>query len=217
MTTVSQALAVPTILATLAQMDAVKFARVTYRAKGTGELAIHTMLVNFNMDSLYKEDVETVEALHDAYSKAYNANPDDDAAKVKMLAAGQILASLKESLALGIGNNSKYTHGPHAGDTYVHLHGIKNVKAHKASGIVYVYGRPISKTVLEEGEYKTVKHSPLTLAKNDIRAQLQTGNLRQFIVEHVRKVQCDGDTIIVEENDDAKKADMVSKGKGKAK
>jgi hypothetical protein len=206
---IPESVAVPSLLSAFAHVGEAQFARVWYRAKQTGELAIHTIGLNFDMAQLYTDDVTAVSALHSAYAKDYNTNPKNDDAKIHMLAAGEILASLKESLTVGIGFNSKYTHAPFAGDTYVNMAGCQNVKVHKESGLVYVLGVSINKTILEAGEYKEVKSRPLTIAKNKIRKELQTGHIRQLIVERVSKLAMAGNVIEVVEDDDWKKTQIT--------
>jgi hypothetical protein len=199
---------VPSLLAAFAGVPSAQFAKVTYRAKGTGELAIHTLGLNFDIELLYHQDITAVGALYDGYKQDY-AKDNTGTAKLRMLAAGAILASLKESIAKGIGNNSAYTHGPHAGDTYVNLTGVKNCKVHKENGTVYVLGFSVSKKiVLEAGEYKEVNSLPLTIEKNKIRAELQTGHIRQFVVERVSKLQMAGETIEIVEDDAWKKGQV---------
>lgn len=44
----------------LGKIDSAKFASFTYKAKGTGEVAKHTVLLKFSTEEAYKKDLESV-------------------------------------------------------------------------------------------------------------------------------------------------------------
>jgi hypothetical protein len=62
---------------------------------------------------------------------------------------------------------------------------------------LYIFGQSIRKTITEEIEYKAVKSSAKTIAKNVIKKNyLSTGKLRSFIVDCViGDIKINGDTI----------------------
>lgn len=83
---------------------------------------------------------------------------------VQLQAIDELIASVKNSLDKGIGNNDAYTKK----DKYDHI--APNLKMDKESGKIYLSGFVIGKTVLQEKKApKTVNSAPKTIAKNVIR------------------------------------------------
>lgn len=173
------------VLDMLGNVKGAQFARFTYRAKGTNELARHILLVNTDTKALYMKDVATLQALIPTI-------PLDQ--PLRLRAAYAILNSLQESLAVGIGHNSEYVHSPERADTYVTLNHMPNVKVHKRTGDVYVMGLAQDKVVLEPGVYKEIRSSPLTLAKHEIDKQLRRSHVRQFVLPNLVSCAIAGDT-----------------------
>lgn len=182
----------PNVLTTASLVEAIergkgaKFASFTYRAKGTGELAKVTLILGADTANAYEKDIEqlqaTVEMLKDANDP------------VALKAAQELLVSLQTSLKVGIGNNPLYTHQ----ETYVLPVGLPGIKVHKEEGTVYVMGMVQNKTVIEAGEYKVVKSSAKTIAKNEIRKSLRSGKIRQYILPNVVRASLNGEVLELE-------------------
>lgn len=181
------------VIAKLSSLSGAQFASFTYRAKESGELARHTVVLNFSMRNLYEKDVVTVEAI-----AATETDP------LKLQAAQEILSSLAVSLQGGIGNNPAYTHSEEArgegNQTYVSIPSLPGVKVHRETGDVYVYGLSENKVVLEPGTYKEVKSKPLTIAKNGIRKVLRSGKVRQYSLGSLVEARINGDTLELDVN-----------------
>lgn len=147
-----------------------RFASLLYRAKGTGELARHQLVMGVDLYKAYRRDIRVL------------------AAKLRFLdgidkiAAEELLASLKESLQKGIGNNSQYTrrntetNRSNKGEIQVDI-------AVAMDGNIRLRGLVIGKTVLEKGECKQVKSSEKTIAKNKLRKLLKSGKIRTFSID----------------------------------
>ena len=157
-----------------------RFASLTYTAKGTGEKARHTVALGVSVERAYKRDVAILEAMRPTLEG------------VKAQACDELLASLRESLTVGIGNNSAYT----CADVYAPI--ARGIKVHKESGAVHVFGFGLQKSVIEKGEYKTVRSSEKTLAKNELRKRLKSGKFRQFVLSEVSEAKMNGKTLIFE-------------------
>lgn len=69
------------------------------------------------------------------------------------------------------------------------------VKVHNESGLLFIYGFRVSKQVLKEGVYKSVKSSALTIAKNELRKLLKTNKFKQFSIEIGNELTAKGETI----------------------
>lgn len=69
------------------------------------------------------------------------------------------------------------------------------VKVHNETGLLYIYGYRVSKTVLVEGEYPTVNSKRETLVKNELRKLLKTDKYTNFSIEVGNELTAKGETI----------------------
>lgn len=164
----------------LTKTSSARFASFTYSAKGTGEVARHTLRLGASVTAAYRKDLAKLEKLAPTLSG------------VEAEACAELIASLKESLEKGIGNNSAYT----GADTYVTI--AKGIKVHKESGEIYVSGFSRAKAVIEAGTFKTVKSSPKTIAKNKLRKGLLSGKIRQFALPSTLSAKLNGKELVFE-------------------
>lgn len=157
-----------------------KFVSFVYRTKGTHELARHTIALGVNLERVYKRDRSILSG-----KLAHLSGLQETAAR-------EMLASLNDSLKNGIGNNANYTQK----DIYDNIG--KGVKIHRESGEIEIYGFSHRKEVLEDGEYKKVNSSAITLAKKEIKKSLKTSKFRQFSLSKLRAAKIAGDVIILD-------------------
>lgn len=66
-------------------------------------------------------------------------------------------------------------------EAYTHI--CEGLKVHNETGFIYVYAYRISKKVIKEGEYKETNSSAITIAKNELRRLLKTGQYKSFKLE----------------------------------
>lgn len=175
------------VLAKLSALSGAQFARFTYVAKTSGEVAEHTVILNFDVRTVYEKDIATLETLRPTLSG------------LDLQACDEILASLAVSLEGGIGDNPAYTHSADArgegNETYINIPGLRGVSIHRETGEVYVKGLAESKRVIVEGEHKEVKSRPLTIAKRQLDKGLRRGKIRQFALGHLVSARINGDTL----------------------
>lgn len=155
-----------------------KFASIQYRAKGTGELAKYFVILGASTVKLYEKDIAQLEEMI------------PNLEGIELEAATAILASRRQSLEKGIGNNDAYTNK----NTYIHVD-IPGIKIHKETGAIYVTALVEDKTVIEPGEYKKVNSRPLTIAKRKIEKELPSGRFRQFILPNVTVARLNGEVL----------------------
>lgn len=160
----------------LAQVGA-RFASLTYTAKGTGEVAKHRLILGVNLARAYRRDLVILKGELPKLSG------------IPRQSCEELIASLEESLRVGIGNNSKYT----CREVYETI--SKGLKLHLENGELHVYGFSNGKTVLTPGATKTVKSSEKTIAKNALRKKMKSGKFRQFALSEVEGVNVNGKTI----------------------
>ncbi len=156
-----------------------RFASILYTAKGSGEIARHVVCLGVSVERAYRRDIAILTAKRPAL------------VGVALQACDELIASLRESLTVGIGNNSAYT----CKDVYLNL--ATGIKAHAESGELYVTGFTVGKTVLSAGIHKVVKSSPKTLAKNALRKGLKSGKFRQFALDAATVIRADGKVLVL--------------------
>ena len=165
-----------------------KFASLTYRTESTGEVARHTLILGASTEVLYTKDIAKLQDM-----LAGEMEP------MARVAAQTVLASRQKSLEVGIGNNPAYVHAPQNADTYVHAEGIKGVKLHKETGVVYVVALSEDKVVLVEGTpRKPVNSKPETIAKAKIEKLLPSARFRQFKLKSVTRAALNGDVLVLD-------------------
>lgn len=173
------------LIGTLESGKGVKFVSFTYRSKGTNELAKVIVALGHSTEELYRMDLSLLDII--------KAGIDKDAEPLKFEAVCRVIASRNESLEVGIGNNSAYTHQ----DTYVYPKGLRGIRIHKETGECYVSGLLHSKVTLEEGVYKEVKSHARTLAKKEIEKQLPSSKFRMYTLTNILSVTINGETVEV--------------------
>lgn len=157
-----------------------RFVSLIYRAKETGELARHTILLNVNRTRCLKVDLANLQAMRPSLTG------------VMADACDELIASITETLTTG--SNSQYTK---AG--YYAKQGNGNVQT-SVKDICYIRGYTVRKEVLQKGTYKTVKSSPKTLAKNSLRKGLKNTRCREFLIKADNFVMArhDGKAILID-------------------
>ena len=188
---------VPSILRAVGDLSGARFASFVYRAKGTGELARHTVLLGVDMRALVENDLVSVNAIYSAFPVGPLQSVADTWTRE---AAGNILSSLAVSLVGGLGNNPAYTHGAEArgegNQTYVQSSDLPSgVLIHRETGAIYIHCLAHTKVVLEAGEYKKVNSAPLTLAKQAVDKELRRGKIRQYALGCITGARINGETL----------------------
>jgi len=107
------------------------------------------------------------------------------------VAGQELLDSLHESLEGGIGNNSRYTQRDVA---YLPFPGLPNVWTHP-NGTLSIRAKVQSSVVLVAAEWRTVKSSPKTLAKDALRAGLPSSGFATFNLRDLSGARLNGNTL----------------------
>ena len=149
-----------------------------YRNK-FGEVSNNLINVGINYEKSKIQDIEYLKELDVTELK------DAKSSKVELMKAKAelILAFEKPNVARSNGQKDAYT-------TIT-----SGVKVHNETGVLYVYGYRVSKKILVEGEYPTVNSSASTIAKNELRKLLKTGQFTQYSLEVGNTLSAKGETI----------------------
>jgi len=169
------------LVAAVNSLPSARFVGFTYRAKSTGELANHVLIVGASYENTLRASVEKLNAMLPTLTG------------VDAVAGVELAASLAKSLACmaaGI-ENPDYTKA----GLYESI--CPGVKYSKADGTLEVAGLAHSKTVIERGTYKTVNSSAKTIAKDALRSMLPIGKFRTFCLDAdcLDSVRISGDAI----------------------
>jgi len=157
-----------------------RFVSLLYRAKETGELARHTILLNVKRENCLKVDLANLTALRPSLEG------------IKAQACDELIASITETLTTG--QNSQYTK---AG--YYAAEGNGNVQV-SVKDVCYIRGYAVKKDVVEKGVYKTVKSAPKTIAKKELRKGLKNTRVREFRItpENFLVARAEGKAIVID-------------------
>ncbi len=189
------------LVAELSQVKGCKFIATTYETKGTGEVQDVTLAIGFSIETMYEKDVIELESRIYTDVFVHSDGHHTQMTALERQAAEKILASRRESLDKGIGNNSAYTQGPDSrgGEgTWLHIPGLPGVKIHKETGSLNLAGILVRKDVIVPGVYKTVNSAPLTLARRSIEKTLPSGKFRTYSLENVGTIRLNGETLTIQ-------------------
>jgi len=165
-----------------------------YLAKTSGEVANHVVNVNISVKNAKETDLMRLQNCTDddltmiCELKGFSFD-------VCKLAHSEMLASAEKNLSANVEDRTAQSQGQT--DAYISL--TPAIRLHKETLEVHVFGQAISKVVLVKGEYKEVKSSDKTLAKNAIKKHLdlRSDKFRDFIVGNMDSLKVDGETILI--------------------
>jgi hypothetical protein len=163
----------------LSKIHGCRFVSLKYQSKESGEVSRYLIGMGANLDRVYRRDERVMRLVQPT-------NPLQEQAKK------EILDSLRESLKVGIGQNSKYT----CKDTYTNL--FNGAKFHNQTKDIYLSGFLIRKEVLIPGEYKEVKSKPLTIEKQKLRRRMKLNKIRLFALSNVKRIAFEGNKLTLE-------------------
>ncbi len=170
-------------ISSLAGITSARFASFTYTAKGSGEIARHTVLLGASYRNAYQKDLAKLTRKVRSLSG------------IDKIACEEIITSLKTSLESWEKGekNPDYT----CKETY---HELGNgLLIHKETGDLHIKAFTVSKVVLQPGEHKLVNSSEKTLAKKAIEKTLRKGKIRQFVLStNVSTVAIEGKTLLLD-------------------
>lgn len=173
----------------LQQVRNCQFVSFVYLSKKAGELARHTVNIGFSYHALVEKSVKELETIIALDSAKWS--------ELQKTAANNVLASLRETLAAHERGeqNPAYTK---AGQ-YVPIGNGVNVNMN--DGTIQVFGLANQKRVIVPGVYPKVNSRPLTIAQNEIKAQLSISKFREFALdpENIAAAKVDGETLVLED------------------
>ena len=177
------------VIIELAERKGAEFVSLKYTAtsgRTESETSVYNLGLRFNMERIYQKDLETLE------SKIQSLTG------IERIACEEMIASIKESLAKGIGNNSGFTRKEYVARTGIQ--GLRKVFRKDGTETLEIIGFQLSKKIIVPGEFKVVKSQPKTLAKKQFRKELQTSKIRTLSLtpDKIHSYKANGKTIVIE-------------------
>lgn len=203
MTELAKNLIIAFIKNLVSSITGVQFIYLTYTTKETNyrtsETSIYKLNIGANIGNLYQSDIETLQSLSIEQIKENNKFSQFTHDEIN-IAKNEILASLQESLNVGIGNNSKYTKQ----DYYKHIN--KNIKystnENNELQQLYINALCESKEVLLPATIKKVKNSSnKTIIKSLIdRNYLKRSKFREYRIDlnQIRSMSISGHKLLID-------------------
>lgn len=203
MTELAKNLIIAFIKNLISSITGVQFVYLTYTTKETNyrtsETSIYKLNIGANIGNLYQSDIETLQNLSIEQIKENDKFSQFTHDEIN-IAKNEILASLQESLNIGIGNNSKYTKK----DYYKHIN--KNIKysvnENDELQQLYINALCESKEVLLPATIKKVKNSSnKTIIKSLIdRNYLKRSKFREYRIDlnQIRSMSVSGHKLLID-------------------
>jgi hypothetical protein len=154
----------------------VSFVSIKNYTNKQGEIANHLFNIGIRYENAKKKDVDTLLTLREHEFKSDES----------------LLKEARQALIDSFINPSK-AQSEAQKDAYTHI--CEGLKVHNVTGELYIYGYRENKTVIKQGEYKTVNSKPLTIAKDEIRKLLKTNKFVNFSLEVGNTLKLNGETL----------------------
>ena len=163
-------------------LQSARFASITYRSKSTGEVARHTVLLNFSYGNAISKSISQLKKLKSSIKT-----------EIDTLAYDEVMASLVKSREAH--KSGKQNEDFTKKDLYIPLGNGLNLN--KNDGSIQLYAMTINKVVIHEGIEKNVNSKPITIAKNELKKKLAIGKFREFSIDNQNALlfRSSGDTI----------------------
>lgn len=164
----------------------VQFASFLYKtvtdARGYGGVVQHvTLILGASTENLYEKDVAILEALVPTLKGTEKE------------VAEELLASRRESLSKGIGNNSAYTQ---ANTWWIpkRLRGT-GLRVHRQDGHWQITALVHNRIVIDPGNPKPDTRRPRTIIKDKIESRLPSRRFRTYRLDHIAGIRVRGETV----------------------
>lgn len=159
-----------------------------YESTTSGEIADYVINTNISVENAKKTDLEKLQnADLEAFAATSKFTPE-----LIAIAHNELLTSAVKNL------NSDFTErsAQSQAQTDAFINFGNGLKLHKDTLAVHIFGMSISKTIIIEGEYKSVKSSDKTLCKKEIKKflDLRSEKFRTFILTNADAVTISKET-----------------------
>jgi hypothetical protein len=174
-------------------LKGVSFIRINnYIAKTSGEIANHIINVGLSVEKAKETDLMRLKTCNDKDLENISV-ASQIAIDVCRVALSEMLASAEKNLSEKKEERTAQSQGQ--ADAYIYI--TSAIRLHKDTQELHIFGQAVNKVVIVKGEYKTVKSSDKTLAKNAIKKHLdlRSDKFKDFIVANVETVKMNGETI----------------------
>lgn len=169
-----------------------EFIRIKNYTNANGEISHQTLNVGIDVLNAKKKDLKSLQSV--TIEKLYEiADKKGIDKKIAETALSELLASQLKNVSTEIENRTVNSQAQ--SDAYVHIN--KGMKVLKDSGVLYVAGFVVDKTVIVKGEYKTVNSQDKTIMKDAIKKELnlKMNAYRSFVFKNAEAYKINGNDI----------------------
>ena len=165
------------------------FCGLIYTSKGTNETAQHVLNVNVSYSNAVKHDILALQ----------NITAEQIVTIAENGFSFELINQATEKLLTSFINNQNKDTASNGSiaQNLAYINITPCIKYNFETGLLYLHGASVSKTVLEKGIYKTINSRELTLCQNKIKEVLKfkTEKYRNFIIEptQLKKVTIKGE------------------------
>jgi hypothetical protein len=158
--------------------NGISFVSINNYTNSANEVSNNLLNIGIKYSNQKAKDIEFLKNLN-IYEMNFNSSLIDiEKARIQLI----------ESFIKPSENHSK-------GQIEAYTHITEGLKVHNETGLLYIFGYRLTKTVISEGEYKEVKSSSLTIAKNELRKLLKTSKYKQFQIEVGNTLKANKETL----------------------
>lgn len=171
-----------------------RFIRINNYVTATNEVANYTVNVGISVENAKKSDLEALQTC-DKVVLVELAKSKNIELSVFEAALNEMIISGEKNLSANIDEHTNQSKGQI--DAYIPI--VPGLKLCKETMALHIFGQVVKKDVIIKGEYKTVKSSDKTLAKEMIKTalNLRAHKFRTYILNNVGNVKINGETFEV--------------------
>ena len=158
----------------------VTFFSINGYENANGEIADHRFNIGASYENAKQKDIKFLEEL--------------DITKQEWKSSLVLIEQARQKLINNLTNPSKNASEGQQ-DAYTQI--TSGVKVHNDTGVLYIYGLRVSKTIHKEGVYPSSNKRALTIAQDELKKHLKTNNFRVFIISECDSIKGNGEEIVI--------------------
>jgi len=171
------------LLAVLSTIKTPSFVRILNYTNDQGEISNHTINLGASYGNAKQKDAEFMS--ENSNIAAFNFG------SISPTISRLAWAEMQKALL----NPSQETINRSEAQTDAFITVCPNVRVHKETGRVFIYGFQVSKEILLKGVYNVVNSSDKTIAKNIIRKELKATKFKNLAFDKLNSVKVKGEEL----------------------
>ena len=182
------------VLINLKKLKGATFISINNYRNKSNDLANYLVNTNISVQNVKANDLSKLKSCTTETLKKVNKKL-DFRFDILETALSELISSAIKNLNPDLNNRTNHSKA----QTKAYYKINKAIKINKKTKEIYIFGLLQSKTIIEQGQHKENNFKPLTIAKNEIKKEL---NLRSeyfttFILKNCQNIKINGNTIII--------------------